>query len=300
MSIFVIGGTGFIGRRLVRQLVARGESVTCMNTTSAPIAGVSVVRGDITQLDEVLACMAAAKPTRTVNLSYLHGSDNAPYLAMKRNLVGMANFFEAARLLGVRRVVYASSIAVNGAQKNYGDRPITEDDPCHGEGQYAAHKIFNEGQARDYADKYGMSITGIRPANVTGPDKFRGSVDHANCIALPARGRAVHLPHGGLMRLLIHVNDIADIFVRVLMADAPKFRIYNSGGTPISLRELAEMVRGFIPGATISFADENGGRNLSGGYLLDNSRLTGEFGVRFPPLEQRVQDVIAEARRAGA
>ena len=44
------------------------------------------------------------------------------------------------------------------------------------------HKIFNEWQAQDYDEKYGMTITAIRPANVTGPDKVRGSVDHVNCI----------------------------------------------------------------------------------------------------------------------
>ena len=47
------------------------------------------------------------------------------------------------------------------------------------------------------------------------------------------------------MRLPIHVDDIAEIFVRVLLADAPRYRVYNSGGTVISLGELADIVRGF-------------------------------------------------------
>ena len=82
---------------------------------------------------------------------------------MKLNILGMDNCFEAARLAGVQRVVFASSLAVNGMQKHYGDRMITEDDYRHGEVQYAMHKIFNEWQAQDYNEKYGMMIT-ARPA----------------------------------------------------------------------------------------------------------------------------------------
>jgi hypothetical protein len=65
--------------------------------------------------------------------------------------------------------VYASSLAVSGQQKNFGERAATEADLKYGENQYAAHKVFNEWQAKDYRDKYGMIITGVRPANVTGP-----------------------------------------------------------------------------------------------------------------------------------
>src|SRR5207244_3059685 len=83
---------------------------------------------------------------------------------------------EAARRGGVKRVVYASSMAVSGQQSHFGDRLVNEDDPTHGTSQYAMHKIFNEFQARKYIKNYGMSITGVRPANVTGPDKVRGSV----------------------------------------------------------------------------------------------------------------------------
>ena len=79
MSVFVIGGTGFIGYRLVRLLVARGSTVTCMDTNPgahsfADLGGkVTSVRGDVTQFDEVMAAMNAAKPERVVNLAYLIG-----------------------------------------------------------------------------------------------------------------------------------------------------------------------------------------------------------------------------------
>jgi nucleoside-diphosphate-sugar epimerase len=129
------------------------------------------------------------------------------------------------------------------------------------------HKIFNEFQAQQYNKNYGMSITGVRPANVTGPDKVRGSVDHVRLITLPAQGKPVHLPWKAMMRLPIHVEDIAEVFVRVLLADAPRYPVYNSGGTPISLGDLAEIVHDFLPEAQITFAND-GGIEESGNYLV--------------------------------
>jgi nucleoside-diphosphate-sugar epimerase len=171
-----------------------------------------------------------------------------------------------------------------------------EDDATYGTSQYAIHKIFNEFQAQQYNKNYGMSITGVRPANVTGPDKVRGSVDHVRLITLPAQGQPVQLPWKAMMRLPIHVEDIAEVFVRVLLADAPRYPVYNSGGTPISLGDLAEIVREFLPEAHITFADD-GGIEESGNYLVDNSRLRQEFEVEYPPFRTRVLEIINEIRR---
>ena len=111
-----------------------------------------------------------------------------------------------------------------------------------------------------------------------------------------ARGEAVHLPQKGLMRLLVHVEDMAEIFMRVLLAEAPRHSIYNSGGIPVSLGELADMVKGFLPDAKITF-DKEGGREDSGNYLVDWSRLAKEFGIEYPGLHTRVLEVINDVRR---
>jgi nucleoside-diphosphate-sugar epimerase len=111
-----------------------------------------------------------------------------------------------------------------------------------------------------------------------------------------ARGRPVHLPAKGLMRLLIHVEDMAEVFMRILLADAPRHSLYNSGGIPVSLGELADIVRGFLPDAQITFAKE-GGREESGNYLVDWSRLAKEFGIEYPGLHTRVLEVINEVRQ---
>ena len=302
MPILVIGGTGFIGSRVVRRLVDRGESVVCMDIDPNPaaVAGVAgratPVRGDVTQFDDVISVMLREKPERVLNLAYYLGSEHAPHTALKLNIIGMDNCFEAARLSGVKHVVYASSLAVNGRQKHFGDRPVTEDDFRHGDYQYAVHKIFNEWQAKDYRDKYGMSITGVRPANVTGPDKVRGSVDHVNIITQPARGNPISFPYRDAMRCPIHVDDVAEVFARVVLVDAPRHQVYNTGGTSISLGEIADIVRGYLPDARITFEHETGGRDSSGNHLIDNSRLVQEFGMQYLPYQQRVLQIINDVR----
>jgi nucleoside-diphosphate-sugar epimerase len=304
MSVLVLGATGFIGPRLIRRLVARGETVVGMDLNPAAAAfadvpiGAPVLRGDITRFEDVMRIVLEVKPERMINLAYgLGAGEGNPHQVLLLDILGMDNCFEAARLGGVRRVVYASSIAVSGQQANFGGRAATEDDPTYGTSQYAMHKMFNEFQAKKFIRNYGMSITGVRPANVTGPDKVRGSTDHVQIMVDAARGKPVHLPKKGLMRLLVHVEDMAEVFARVLLADAPKHDLYNSGGIPVSLGELADIVRGFLPDARITFAEE-GGREDSGNYLVDNSRLATEFGVEYPGLHTRVLEVINDVRRS--
>ncbi|HUJ99109.1 MAG TPA: NAD(P)-dependent oxidoreductase [Stellaceae bacterium] len=303
MTTFIAGGTGFIGRRLVPLLTQRGEEVVCMdiNPQAADFRHlgnrVTVVRGDVGQFDDVMAVMTAAKPQRAINLAYWLGSTHPPRVAFKLNILGMDNVFEAARLVGCNRVAYASSLAVSGEQKFYGDRMVTEDDFRHGHVQYAMHKIFNEWQAQDYREKHGMEITAIRPANVTGPDKIVGSVDHVFCITEPARGKPVKFPYRDAMRCPIHVDEIAEIFARVIMTDKPQYGVYNTGGQAISLGDLADIVRGYLPDAQITFDKETGGRELSGNYLIDNARLVSEFGVQYRPYRERVLQIINDIRK---
>ena len=305
MSVLVIGGTGFIGPRVIRKLVERGEEVVCMdiNPWAASFEYLSdqvrVVRGDITHFDDVIRTVLGFRPERLINLAYIvGGGEGDPHNQMRLNVLGMDNCFESARLCGVKRVVYASSIAVYGEQRHYGERPVNEADPKHGTRQYAMHKIFNEFQAEQYIRNYGMSITGIRPSHVTGPDKVQGlhrprTSDNPAC-----QGVACQLPTWqSFMRCPIHVEDISEMFVRVAMADSPRYNLYNSGGTPITLGALADLVREFIPDAQIAF-DNEGGIEESDAYLFDNSRIREEFEVELPPFRQRVLEIINEVRQS--
>ena len=80
MSILVLGGTGFIGPRVIRRLVERGQDVVCMdlNTDTASFAGmddhVKVVRGDVTQFEDVMRAVIESEPERLINLGWPESS----------------------------------------------------------------------------------------------------------------------------------------------------------------------------------------------------------------------------------
>ena len=87
------------------------------------------------------------------------------------------------------------------------------------------------------------------------------------------------------------------VFVFQALADSPTHETYNSGGATVSLGELASLVTEFLPDADINFDNEEGGRAVSGNFMIDNSRLVEEFGVQYAPLRQRVKEVINDIRR---
>src|SRR4030095_15497482 len=129
MAILVIGATGFIGTRLLRKLVARAEWVCARDLTPAAVPfggapiGAPVVRGDVTQFEDVMRTILDVKPERAIHRAYGLGmGEGNPHLAMRLDILGMDNVFEACRLTGVKRVVYASSIAGSGQQSHFGDR----------------------------------------------------------------------------------------------------------------------------------------------------------------------------------
>lgn len=305
MKVLVVGGNGFLGRSLIKKLVDRDHEVVVMDVAVIPDLfqpfgdAVRVVRGDVTQFDEVMEVMQASAPDRAVNLSYHLASDVPPHRALKLNIVGMDNFFEAARLSRIPHTIYASSFIVNGDQRYFGERPINEDDHLYGEDQYSVHKGFNEWQARDYCEKYGMTITGFRPANITGFDKVHGSMDHVRCVVLPARGEAVTFGYKQAVWCPIHMEDASEALTRIVLAEKPRHRIYNTGGTAIRMGELADIVRSFLPDAQISFRHETGGEHSNPiNYLIDNTRIVEEFGLSYPPFRLRVLQIINDVRRS--
>lgn len=306
MKVCVIGGAGFIGRRVVRLLAAQGYEVVCADINTTPAfddlgTQVRMARLDVSQFEDVVSVMATHKPQAVINLSYMLG-DYKPRPAMKVNILGMDNCFEAARLCDVGHVVFASSIAVNGGQRHYGDKRIEETDPTVAAKQYAVHKVFNEWQAKEYREKHGMCITAVRAGNVSGVDKILGSVDHVRCIVGPALGEKVSFVYRDRMRCVIYADDMADVFARIALKAKPEFPVYNTGGETLSLGEIADMVRKYIPAADISFEKETGGKDEVGAaaYLYNNDRLVKEFGVRYAPIEQRVPQMIELARRRAA
>ena len=202
----------------------------------------------------------------------------------------MDNCFEACRLLSVPRVVYASSLAVNGMQKHYGDRMVTEDDFRHGNVQYAMHKIFNEWQAQGlsreirHGDHRRASGQRHRPGQGARLGRSREHHHQAG-----ARQADIVPAYKDAMRCPIHVDDIAEVFARVLMTDKPAHcRLQFRRRRDQPGRNRRYRARLSCRTRRSASRSETGGKDASGNYLIDNTRLVQEFGVQYRPYRESV------------
>lgn len=303
MSVMVTGGTGFIGNRIVRKLLERGEEVVCFDLAPprdnlAPYRDrMQFYRGDVAQLPHLLEAVHQHGVERIIHMAALLPPDTEtrPHYAMQINIGGTNNVFEAARWAGLRRVVYASSIAVYGVQETFGQRPVNEDDLNDPVNVYGMTKSVNDFAARRYRELYGLDLRGIRICTVFGHGRVTGATGMIGGLlaSLPAVGQPVALPfHQDEPSPMIHAEDAAEIFVRAALAGELNHPTYISGGALATIKDMADLVRGFIPEANITTGD----RTVPHIYLVDNSRMLADLGYEIAPLRQRVLDHINDAR----
>ncbi|MCW2525394.1 MAG: NAD-dependent epimerase/dehydratase, partial [Pseudonocardiales bacterium] len=176
MSVLVLGSSGLVGRRLVARLATEGRTVVACDVvgpTAAPIAGVSYVQVDITRLDRILSVIAEHQVEQIALLSYIMGPLMSPLhsdilLACDVNVSGVANVLEAARLGGVRRLAFLSTVGVYGPQEMYGDRTVVEDERLAPTSLYGRMKLLNESICDRYAALYGLEVVKVRPSSILG------------------------------------------------------------------------------------------------------------------------------------
>jgi len=303
MSVMVTGGTGFIGNRIIRKLLDRGEEVVCFDlappraTLEPYLEHIKMYRGDVTQLPHLLEAINTNGVHKIIHMAALLPPDTEErhHYAMQVNIGGTNNVFEAARWTGIERVVYASSIAVYGVQTTFGERPINEDDLNDPINVYGMTKSVNDFSAKRYIDRHGLDLRGVRICTVFGHGRVTGMTGMIGglMMSLPAIGKPVSMPfHQDEQSPMIHAEDAAEIFVRAALAEDLNHPIYISGGTMCTIKDMADIVRDIIPAAEISTGDQL----VPHVYNVDNSRMLADIGYEIAPLRQRILDHINDAR----
>jgi len=244
MKILVTGGAGFIGSHVVRKLIDEGMEVVVLDSfvsgseSNIP-QGVLVLRGDIRDMEIVQK--AAQDVTGIVHLAALVSvpiSVANPGLTEEVNVEGTKNIFQAARELGVRRVVYASSAAVYGNEPSV---PKSEGSILKPESPYAASKLENERSAV----VSGISTMGLRFFNVYGPGQT-GS--HAYASVIPRWMEAVRdgreitvYGDGSQTRDFVHVSDVASAVLAALSSKEQGV-VNVASGTERSLKDVLDLL----------------------------------------------------------
>ena len=316
MNVLVLGGSGLFGRKTVLYLLEDEEISSVVSVDVVPpkewllksigkYAGkFRFVRGDVSNLEEILDIIATCQIDRLINMAFLLPGvlEGNPRAGIKVNALGMCNSFEAVRLMGIKRVVYASSEGVYGPQNEYGDRYVTEDDHMHPQSAYALTKQLSEMMAAEYGQKYGIQFSALRPTMGYGhggltPVPVR---QYSEIVSLPAVGKPFSVDSDGTSGLaLSSADDIAKISRILIKMDSAPHSAYNVGTTPISLRDVAEVVRKYIPDAKITFGKQGtpADRGKTGiPWKVSSARAKEDLGFELLPLEEAVQIHINDAR----
>ena len=172
-TVLITGATGDVGTHLSRELAGRYKLRLSDRRPLKPPKGQSFVRADISKMSEAL------RITKDVDaVVHLGGySVEGPWEAiLQANIVGCYNVFEAARRIGVKRILFPTSNHATGFYRR--DQTIDHRVYPKPDSRYGVSKVFGEALGSLYADKYGMEMFMIRIGNV-GPkplDKRRLSL----------------------------------------------------------------------------------------------------------------------------
>ena len=253
-KILVTGADGFIGSHLVEELVDRGHDVRAfvlynsfnswgwLDESSPRIKqALDVFSGDIRDPNGVRQAMRGCDVVlHLAALIAIPYSYHSPDTYVDTNVKGTLNVVQAARELGVERVVHTSTSEVYGTARFV---PITEDHPLQAQSPYSASKIGADQIAQSFWRSFGTPISIIRPFNTYGPRQSARAVIPTIITQLAARQRVIRLGAQHPTRDFNYVADTVRGFIAVAESDSAVGEVINIGsGFEISIGDIARCI----------------------------------------------------------
>ena len=306
----VTGGTGCIGAWVVRNLVRESVPVTVLASrrrfdrlqlllTDAELGRMSVINGDINDLDALLEASRRIGITTIVHLAALQFPFCAadPIAGARVNVQGTVTMFELARRLEIGRLVYASSAAVYGPKSHYSDEVLPPDAELFPTSHYGVFKVANEQGARVAWETQDVSSIGLRPHSVYGPGRDQGVTSKPTVAMIAAAaGRSYHVNFSGRAQFQF-ADDVAKAFIAAARATLTGARAFSIGGPRVGVDEIIGAIEAVEPGARGSITSEE--RALPFPEAFDGGPIEAALGVQpKTPLEDGVRQTIDCYRRA--
>ncbi len=286
-KVLVAGGTGLIGRPLVKMLVDRGAKVriASLDDPSLSHQEAEFIRGNLTNWE---FCNKVVKGMDYVfNLAGTKG-------AVSTGRAKAASFFvphlvfntllmEAARVGGIERFLYTSTIGIYPPTNEPKKEDIAWDAPPHHTNLFAGWaKRMGELQAESYKIEFGWSsIAIVRPSNVYGP---HDSFDPSSSMVVPSlirRAVAREDPFivwgdGSSIRDFVFADDVADGMLLALEKAADCIPLNLGSGIGITIKELVDIIASFVPGLKVQWdASKPAGESVR---VLDITRAREKTG----------------------
>ncbi|MGD0728655.1 MAG: SDR family NAD(P)-dependent oxidoreductase [Candidatus Micrarchaeaceae archaeon] len=254
MKILITGGAGFIGSHICEKYVKEGHTVLCLDHfESGNISNIrsllhlknfKLITGDVRNLETV------EKATNGVDVVFhlaaqihVDRSIIEPKLTYDTNVMGTLNVLEAARMLDVKKVIYASSSEVYGSAQTV---PIKEDHPLDAPHIYGASKTAADRMCLAYIDTYGMDVAIVRNFNIFGPrqrDTGYGGVISIFAKRVMNNEPPIIYGDGKQTRDYTYVQDTVAAYDCIFKYSKPIPKPINFGtGKEVSIMEVANKI----------------------------------------------------------
>jgi UDP-glucose 4-epimerase len=255
MRILVTGGAGFIGSHLVGRLLEEGHDVRVLDNFATGrrenllgmLDDLELAEGDVQSHERVQSAVRGCEIVlHQAALPSVPRSIQDPLASNATNVVGTLNVLLAARDSEVRRVVYASSSSVYGANPAL---PKTEDLALAPISPYAVGKLAGEGYCRSFFEVYGVETVALRYFNVFGPRQDPMS-QYAAVIprfitAMLADEPPTIYGDGEQSRDFTYVANVAEANLLAMQSPEAAGRVFNAAcGERITLNRVAEDLMG--------------------------------------------------------
>ena len=283
-KVLVTGAGGFIGSHLAERLVTLGAATRAFVHYNAlggwgwldqsPLrAQIDVFAGDITDRDSVRQAMQGIEIVfHLAALIAIPYSYQAPVSYIHTNIEGTLNVLQAARELGIERLVHTSTSEVYGTALY---APIDEKHPLQGQSPYSASKIGADKMAEAFHLSFNVPVVTVRPFNTFGPRQSARAVIPTiitQCLA----GEVVRLGNLNPTRDLNYVANTVDGFLSAASAQNAIGKTFNLGsGREISIGELARLI-GQLAGRPVQIETEEARTRPSGSEV---ERLLADAGL---------------------
>jgi dTDP-glucose 4,6-dehydratase len=266
-KILVTGADGFIGSHLTEELVRRGHDVRAFvfynsfNSwgwldQSAPEIrkSLEVFSGDIRDPHGVRQAMKGCDVVlHLAALIAIPYSYHSPDTYVDTNIKGTLNVVQAARELGVKKVVHTSTSEVYGTARFV---PITEEHPLQGQSPYSASKIGADQIAMSFYTSFDTPVAILRPFNTYGPRQSARAVIPTVITQIASGVRNLKLGALHPTRDFNYVTDTVAGFIAAAEADAAVGQVINVGSNfEVSIGETVQMIAE-IMGTEIDTATE--------------------------------------------